>query len=146
LGFDVQETAERLAGFHRVENTYLSTFQALGALGLLLGTLGLATVLVRNALERRRELALLRAVGYRPGHVAAMVAAENVLILVLGLGSGTLSALLAIAPAVLERGGQLPVADLAGLLVAVLGTGLLVSWLAVGAVNRLPLLESLRAE
>ncbi|MGH9789742.1 MAG: ABC transporter permease, partial [Candidatus Acidiferrales bacterium] len=29
-GFDVISTADRLAAFHRVENTYLSTFQALG--------------------------------------------------------------------------------------------------------------------
>jgi ABC-type lipoprotein release transport system permease subunit len=58
-GFDVMPTSERLATYHRVENTYLSTFQALGGLGLLLGTLGLAAVLLRNLLERRRELALL---------------------------------------------------------------------------------------
>ena len=55
---------ERLAAFHRVENTYLSTFQALGGLGLLLGTVGLSAIMFRNVLERRRELALLRAVGY----------------------------------------------------------------------------------
>ena len=66
-GLDVSLTAERLAGFHRVENTYLSTFQFLGGLGLMLGTLGLAVVLLRNVLERRRELAVLRAVGYTPG-------------------------------------------------------------------------------
>ena len=59
--------AQRLAAFHRVENTYLSTFQSLGGLGLVLGTIGLAAVLLRNVLERRRELALLRAVGYRAG-------------------------------------------------------------------------------
>ena len=64
FGFDAQSTAERLANFHRVENTYLSTFQLLGGLGLVLGTLGMAAVLLRNVFERRRELALLRAVGY----------------------------------------------------------------------------------
>ena len=64
LGVDATVAAERLASFHRVENTYLSTFQALGGLGLLLGTIGLATVMFRNVLERRRELGLLRAVGY----------------------------------------------------------------------------------
>ena len=68
FGADATGTAERLAEFHRVENTYLSTFQTLGGLGLLLGTVGLATVLLRNVLERRRELALLGAVGYRRGH------------------------------------------------------------------------------
>ncbi|MET0167365.1 MAG: FtsX-like permease family protein, partial [Vicinamibacterales bacterium] len=52
LGARVTGTAERLAQFHRVENTYLSTFQTLGGLGLLLGTFGLATVLLRNVLER----------------------------------------------------------------------------------------------
>ena len=64
FGVDAVSTIERLAAFHRVENTYLSTFQALGGLGLLLGTIGLAAVMFRNVLERRRELALLRAVGY----------------------------------------------------------------------------------
>ena len=59
FGADAIGTAERLAEFHRVENTYLSTFQTLGGLGLLLGTVGLAAVLLRNVLERRRELALL---------------------------------------------------------------------------------------
>ena len=66
LGADAMPTAERLAEFHTVENTYLSTFQTLGGLGLLIGTVGLAAVVLRNVLERRRELALLRAVGYRP--------------------------------------------------------------------------------
>src|SRR4029453_17472205 len=73
FGFDVVSTAERLASFHRVENTYLSTFQTLGGLGLILGTLGLATVLLRNVLERRREVAVLRAVGYKSGHFSFML-------------------------------------------------------------------------
>src|SRR5262249_31562928 len=53
LGADAVLTPERLAAFHRVENTYLSTFQTLGGLGLLVGTIGLAAVLLRNVLERR---------------------------------------------------------------------------------------------
>ena len=69
FGVDAVSTVERLDAFHRVENTYLSTFQALGGLGLLLGTIGLATVMFRNVLERRRELALLRAVGYDARHI-----------------------------------------------------------------------------
>ena len=38
-GFDVSSTIDRLAHFHQVENTYLSTFQSLGGLGLFLGVL-----------------------------------------------------------------------------------------------------------
>ena len=63
-GLVVIDPAERLRGYQAVENTYLSTFQALGALGLVLGTLGLGAVVIRNILERRRETALLTAVGY----------------------------------------------------------------------------------
>ena len=37
FGFDATTAAARLAAFHRVENTYIATFQTLGALGLLLG-------------------------------------------------------------------------------------------------------------
>ena len=81
FGFDVQSTAERLASFHRVENTYLSTFQMLGGLGLILGTIGLAAVLLRNVLERRRELALMRAVGFDSRHFTLMIVAENALLL-----------------------------------------------------------------
>ena len=135
-----------MAAFHRVENTYLATFQMLGALGLLLGTVGLAAVLLRNVLERRRELALLRAVGYRSTHLSLMVIAENAFLLFVGLVTGTVCAVLAIAPAWLERGGQWPVASLGGLLVAVAVTGLAASVLATVAAWRLPLLESLRAE
>ena len=44
-GLDVVDPAERLRCYQAVENTYLSTFQALGVLGLVLGTLGLGAVL-----------------------------------------------------------------------------------------------------
>jgi putative ABC transport system permease protein len=145
-GLDLTSSAEKLAAYHRVENAYLSTFQALGGLGLLLGTVGLAAVLLRNVLERRKELALLRAVGYQPSHLARMVLAENVLLLAGGLVVGTLCAALAIAPAVAERGGHLPLLSMAGLLLAVGLTGLLASILAVRAALRSPLLSALRAE
>jgi len=145
-GFDIQTTEARLAGFHKVENTYLSTFRSLGALGLVLGTVGLAAILLRNVLERRRELALLRAVGYRPSHLAAIVLAENLLLLLLGLATGTVCAVLAIAPAVSLRGGQLPVASLSLLLAAVLATGIGASLAATLAALQSPLLAALRSE
>ncbi len=145
-GFDVTTTADRLAGYHRVENTYLSTFQTLGGLGLILGTLGLAAVMLRNILERRRELALLRAVGYSTGHFSIMVLAENVFLLFWGLLIGTLCALIAIAPALYSHGGGPSLTSLILLLLAVLGSGLTASVLAVAASARTPLLPALRAE
>ena len=147
FGGDVTATSQRLAEFHRVENTYLSTFQTLGGLGLLLGTVGLAAVLLRNALERRRELALLGAVGYGRRHFLLMAAAENVLLLAAGLAAGALCAGLAIAPAIAERGGRLPLTSGGTLLLfAVFATGLLSSVVATRAATRAPLLDALKAE
>jgi ABC-type antimicrobial peptide transport system permease subunit len=145
-GFDAQPTEARLANFHKVENTYLSTFRSLGALGLVLGTVGLGAILLRNVLERRRELALLRAVGYRPGDLTAMVLAENLLLLLAGLGTGTVCALVAIAPALALRGGHVPVWSLGLLLAAILATGTAASLAATKAALRSPLLAALRSE
>ena len=146
FGLDLSSAPERLDRFHRVENAYLSTFQTLGALGLLLGTIGLAAVLLRNALERRRELALLRAVGYRRRDLTVLVLAEHGFMLAAGLVAGTFSALLAIAPAALARGASLPILSLTALVAAVAAAGLVASLVAAALLHRMPLLASLRSE
>jgi ABC-type antimicrobial peptide transport system permease subunit len=145
-GLDVSLTAERLAGFYRVENTYLSTFQFLGGLGLLLGTLGLAVVLLRNVLERRRELAVLRAVGYTPWHLTTIVVAENGFLLFRGTLTGIVCAILAILPAIASRGWHLSSGSLGWLLLAVVLAGLASSLLATRVALRSPLLAALRSE
>jgi len=145
-GFDIQSAPARLAAFHRVENSYLETFRALGALGLLLGTVGLAAVLMRNVLERRREMALLRAVGYRPRHLAVMVLAENLFLLVVGLSTGAGCAAVAVAPAVGVRGGHWPVMSLSVLLALVLAAGMLASIAATAAALRSSVLDALGSE
>jgi hypothetical protein len=147
FGADAVGTADRLAQFHRVENTYLSTFQTLGGLGLLLGTVGLAAVLLRNILERRRELALLGAVGYAPRRLFLMLLAETTALLVTGLVTGAVCAIVAIAPVAAQRGGALPTgAGIWLLLFAVLATGLLSAWIATRAALHAKLLDALRAD
>ncbi len=146
VGFDAESAPERLAAYHRVENTYLSTFQALGGLGLLVGTIGLAAIAVRNVLERRRELALLRAIGYSSRDVRVMILAETGLLLLLGLVSGIACAVVAIAPTLLERGGAARGGSLALLLIAVLASGLLSSVAAARAAAKGSLVEALKSE
>ena len=146
FGVDAVTTGDRLEEFHRVENTYLSTFQALGGLGLLLGTVGLATVMFRNVLERRRELALLRAVGFDAGSVSTMILAEAAFLLGAGLLAGAVCAAIAIAPAWLGRGGSLPGAGLIGLLAGVVFAGLLSSFVATRAALSGKMMDALRAE
>jgi putative ABC transport system permease protein len=146
FGIDVFDTRARLASYHQVENTYLSTFQALGALGLLLGTVGLAAVLARNVLERRRELALLGAVGFRPSHLRTLVAAETLLLVGMGVAIGTIAAVVAIAPAVIERASSLPVGGLALLLLAVIATGFVASLAATRLATSTRVVEALKSE
>ena len=138
-GLEVVLAWRRLAEFLEVENTYLAIFQALGGLGLLLGSVGLAVVVLRNALERRGELALLQAVGFRRGALRWLIVAEHCLVVALAMGVGLLAALVAVWP---TRGGQLPVWTL-----TVLAVGAVVwCWLAAWATLRGSLLAALRNE
>ena len=145
-GFAVDRSGDVLAGYHKVENTYLSTFQSLGALGLVLGTIGLAVVLLRNVLERRKQVALLRAVGYRRFALALVIVSENAILMIVGLSCGTVSAIVAAAPALHARGGAFPTGMILLLLVTVLTVGLLSSLVAVAAAFRTPLVGALRSE
>jgi len=145
-GLATETTGGRLAEFLAVQNTYLSTFQSLGGLGLLLGTFGLGAVQLRNVLERRGELALLRAAGFRRSTLAALVMLENGLLLSLGLGCGMLAALVAVLPHLIGRSAVIPWPSLAGTLLLVLTIGLIAGLGAVRAVLRAPLLGALREE
>ena len=146
FGLSTEGTGDRLASFLAVQNTYLSTFQSLGGLGLLLGTIGLAAVQLRNVLERRRELALLRAVGFRRSTLGWLVLLENALLLMAGLGCGTGAAAIAVLPHFLAGSAAVPLESLALMLLTIVVVGLLASLLAVRATLRAPLVAALRGQ
>ncbi|MFQ3591775.1 MAG: FtsX-like permease family protein [Gemmataceae bacterium] len=145
-GIEVTRSVDRLAAYLAVENTYLTTFQALGGLGLILGSLGLAVVLLRAVWERRAELALLRALGYSRWQLAWLLLIENGFLLLLGLGIGTVSALLSISPQMLSGAGSVPIANLVLLFAGVLAVGLVACGLATASVVRAELVPALRKE
>ncbi len=145
-GFEVTPAAQRLAAFNAVQNTYLSTFQVLGGLGLLLGSAGLGIVVLRNVLERRGELALLIAVGFRRARVQKLVLAEHAALLGLGLVIGVISAIVAVLPSLFSPRGELPISSLALTLGGVLVFGMISTWLATRVAVRGNLLEGLRNE
>jgi ABC-type antimicrobial peptide transport system permease subunit len=145
-GVDVRDAREELAQFLAVQNTYLSTFQSLGALGLLLGTVGLAVAQLRSVLERRGELALMRAGGFRRRRLAQMVVGENVVLLVGGLVVGCLAAAIALVPQWLPQGASVPWFALATLLGFIALVGLLAGWLATRSALRAPIVAALRGD
>jgi hypothetical protein len=146
FGFDATTVADRLARYSAVRNTYISTFQSLGALGLLLGTVGLAVILLRNVLERRGELAALRAFGFRRRRLGRMVLVENAFVLLLGIVLGSGAALLAVAPYVAAGGGagQVPWGSLLLTLAAVAAVGITACAWAAHRALRAHLLPSLK--
>jgi putative ABC transport system permease protein len=129
-----------------VQNTYLGAFQVLGALGLLLGTIGLGVSQLRSAMERRGELATMRAIGFTKSRLVWLLTLENGWQLARGIGIGVGSAALATLPAVLS--GQ-PFSGLVwpGLMMTmVLLSGLLCSVLAAWGAMQWPLLKALRSD
>ena len=144
-GLEITSAPKRLAMFNAVQNTYLDTFQMLGGLGLLLGSVGLGVVVLRNVFERRGELAVMQAVGFERSALQRFVLVEHAALLVLGLGVGTLAAVVAVLPALLSPGAQVPWASLAVTLLAVLLNGGLWTWLATRRALGGSLVGSLRA-
>ena len=145
-GFDLVPSVDRLREFYAVESAYLRLFMVLGGLGLLLGSAGMGILVLRQVVERRGELALLRAVGYSRQEAARVVMAEQRFLLAAGLAAGTLASALAIGPTALMSRTSIPVGLLAVFLV---GTTLLsLGWirLAAGAALRAALIPALRSE
>ena len=145
FGVDVEDSVKRLEAYHRVENTYLSTFQALGGLGLVLGCFGLLAVTARNVLERRRELAVLGAAGFGGSQLQMLVVAETVAIILSGLLIGVTAAFVAIGPVLISRRTPPSMVPLLTLGLVALA-GLVAAISATRNVRRLPLVASLRSE
>ncbi len=145
-GLDLRRSRDVLTELLAVQNTYLSTFQTLGALGLLLGTVGLAAAQVRSVLERRGELALLRAVGFAKNRVAKMVLLENIVLLAAGLAMGTFAALVAVLPHMVLGGAKPPWFELSALLCGVGIVGLITGRWAMRATLDAPVVAALRGE
>jgi len=146
FGLDLESTEEKLAEYLAVENAYLAAFGTLGGLGLVLGSLGLAAVMLRNVLERRGELGLLRVLGFRRWALAFMLMAENTGLLLAGLTVGLTSALLAIAPHAASSPADTPWLNLAAILAGAVVVGIGAGGLALRDVLRAPLIPALRSE
>lgn len=124
---------------------------AVSALVVLVGLAGLAATLLAGLEQRRRELAILRALGAGPGEISLMLTAEGVLVTLLGSLLGlallTLGSSLT-APWLLERFGivlatRWPATEELTLICAVIATGLVASLLPGWRAWRMSLADGL---
>ncbi|MHC5064747.1 MAG: FtsX-like permease family protein [Planctomycetota bacterium] len=146
IGLELTATEDRMAAFNAVQNTYLLIFQVLGGLGLLLGSAGMGMVVLRNALERRSELALASALGFDRGAIRHLVWSEHGMLLALGIFVGVIAALLAIVPANASSAEGMSILPMFLLVGAVALSGALWVWLASSFATRGPLLSALKDE
>ncbi|MCF7849803.1 MAG: ABC transporter permease, partial [Kiritimatiellales bacterium] len=145
-GLDVVPATERLMEFYAVESTYLAMFLVLGVLGLVVGSMGMGIVVLRNVLERRCETALLHAVGYRRKTLRNLLLMEHGVLLVAGLGLGVVASSVAMVPALFISQSKVSGVFLTGLLVAVAACGAVCMVVAVGFALRGDSLRGLRNE
>ncbi|MBA4386889.1 MAG: hypothetical protein C0404_02845 [Verrucomicrobia bacterium] len=144
-GLDLVAAADRLAEFNAVENTYLAIFMLLGGLGVLIGSVGLGLIVMRNIIERRSELALLRAVGFRLRGVLGLVMLEHIMLLALGLLCGVSSAMVATIPAI--QSSHFPALGPLGWIIgAIFLNGVFWTMLSTVLATRSDLLPALRNE
>ncbi len=144
FGMELVPTATILTQYHEVENTYMAIFMVLGGLGLVLGSAGLGLVLVLNVLDRKAELAMMQAVGFRKPELARMLFYEHGLLLSSGLLAGLVPALVAVVPIIRTRGGDFPYGLIICMVIAMLASGALWVRIAIGGILKINFFETLR--
>ncbi len=146
-GWEMESTAKRLVEFYSVTNTYLSIFLALGALGLILGTIGLAVILARTLLERRREISVMQAIGFNNKPIFIIITTEYLILLVTGVIIGFITAVVATLPAFLSTNFDASFSTVALVTILILVNGFLwifgLTWISL---QKKTLVTGLRVE
>jgi len=134
-GWEMTTTVQRLMEFNSVTNTYLSIFLALGALGLILGTVGLAVVLARTILERKKEIAMMQSLGFTQKQIIILLIREYLVLLTWGILIGFISAVIVVLPNFLRPGSDVSFLTVLLIVMAILANGIIwiaaLSWLGL---------------
>ena len=141
----IEKTSDRLASFHEVTNTYLSVFGIFGAMGMIIGVAGLGFVLLRNYNQRKQEFAIMLATGFRIKRIKRMILSEQLLILIAGVSSGIVSALLATSSSI-KNSPDIPWLLLVLMVVVISITGLIALSLSVRSITKNSLISILKIE
>lgn len=132
LGGKVTSTRDRLAAFHEVENTYITIFNVLGGLGMILGSVGVGVVTARNLIERKPEFEILEKLGISKSLRESIVKHEVRSMIIWGLGLGFAASLIAIIPVI---GGTIGALDLVWMVALVILMALIANFIGTRALR-----------
>ena len=74
-----------ISDFIQIGQSFLGVFEAFLALGLVVGIAGLGIISIRSVVERRKEIGVLRAIGFRKRMVLSAFLLENSYVALLGI-------------------------------------------------------------
>jgi ABC-type antimicrobial peptide transport system permease subunit len=130
LGATVTTTTERLAAFDSVENTYISIFNVLGGLGVILGAAGLGIVTARNLAERQHEFTQLHQIGISRTIIRSLIIRETRQFILWAIGIGLLAAIISVLPALPATGLLTTLGWITALAILFLLTAATCAWIA----------------
>jgi ABC-type antimicrobial peptide transport system permease subunit len=111
-----------------------------------LGTVGVGLVIARNVLERRAEMGVMSALGFRRKALVRMVLSEHLMLVVAGVVIGAVAALAAVAPNLVGRAAGFPMATVGVMVLAIAVGGLVFCVVAARLALRGSLLDAIRSE
>jgi len=88
LGMQPLAIAVVIGTFVQIGQSFLGIFEAFLALGLVVGIAGLGIISIRSVVERRKEIGVLRAIGYRKNMILSAFLLENSYVALLGIFIG----------------------------------------------------------
>jgi len=130
-GVDIEYADERLATFNSITNTYLDIFVALGGIALILGTLGIAIILIRSISSRKKQYAMMQAYGISLKTIRRIILIEFMIVMFAGIVIGLLASLIAGLPGFLAANGEIPIGLLSSIILILALNGFV--WIFIGS-------------
>jgi ABC-type antimicrobial peptide transport system permease subunit len=145
-GPEIVRTTDRLLSFYTIENTYLNIFLMLGALGILIGTLGLGILIFRITFEQIPEYALLLSLGFSKPTIERMVMCEKLFLMLVSVLIGLIPAVLSGLPTLISSLYASLWIWVPSISIVVILSGAIFSFVAIRLAFKQNLLQALRNE